>query len=629
MSCPSSDYGPDLFATFTPEDFEQVDAVVDTALCTNETSNESTPEPFDSSFQSEIGGLNLRHLTSEEWAKVDATATDIEDNVEEVLDASFRSELEGLDFKTLNDEDLARIDKAVQQVASKVLGPKIDIALEEPSEAGPSVVLKTRPPQTTLPRSLGLLEEFRPSGVLSVTDLVAPTWCEVQYEYGLRGKRSRPIESRPASFQSASGNIIKVEQPVAEKNYVRTRQGLAIHKEFEREIRAETLQVDITTKETLWALRLVNMLACMTELLEGSHLTREMPIFGILHGRIIVGIIDEVRSEINTGTSRKRAKPTSRCNSTRPKKRASLSVVEPSASVLEGSHSTETESPQLVRMHHNLFLLDAKTRKHDSIPNEEDSRAGRLQLFVYRKLLCDLLKYKKPEDFYGLWQIIDVNYTARLPTTFLVQAQLVRESEDFKTVSLDDLAQSWCKLINKVDISVSLVLELRYYKRPPVDLKGKQKEIPKHARKLGSKKTVSLPSNVAGPSTSRHRGTALGVEEEDVAMQWALEESIMNHSSLLDHHSSALNQAPVTSEIELVQENDSIRRFPLVGSKTFFSDQVEMDTHISDVLRWWRGERPPRGVSIEFTWRCRTCEYANDCEWRSAKAQELTRKKTL
>lgn len=69
--------------------------------------------------------------------------------------------------------------------------------------------------------------------------------------------------------------MIVVEQHIAKKNDIRTKQGLvlvylflkkklsvadiffskSVHKELQREIRAEELKVDITTKETQWALR--------------------------------------------------------------------------------------------------------------------------------------------------------------------------------------------------------------------------------------------------------------------------------------------------------------------------------------------------------------------------------------
>ncbi|KAF8808066.1 hypothetical protein BYT27DRAFT_7256589 [Phlegmacium glaucopus] len=64
-----------------------------------------------------------------------------------------------------------------------------------------------------------------------------------------------PIGVRPTSLVSSSGKTISVEKSVAVRNDVRTKQGLAVHKELERELRMVELKVDISSEETRWALR--------------------------------------------------------------------------------------------------------------------------------------------------------------------------------------------------------------------------------------------------------------------------------------------------------------------------------------------------------------------------------------
>ena len=54
--------------------------------------------------------------------------------------------------------------------------------------------------------------------------------CEVQFDYGLRQYRSRPLEARPKSFVSASGKEISVENKVAAMNDTVTKKGkVGIH----------------------------------------------------------------------------------------------------------------------------------------------------------------------------------------------------------------------------------------------------------------------------------------------------------------------------------------------------------------------------------------------------------------
>lgn len=32
-------------------------------------------------------------------------------------------------------------------------------------------------------------------------------------------------------------------------------------------------------------------------------------------------------------------------------------------------------------------------------------------------------------------------------------------------------------------------------------------------------------------------------------------------------------------------------------------------------MRWWKGERPAEGVSLHEAWKCRSCDFKDDCEW--------------
>jgi len=49
--------------------------------------------------------------------------------------------------------------------------------------------------------------------------------CEVQFEYGLLGKRAYPLRERPRSFTSAFGKEIRIDNTVGAQNDVITRKG--------------------------------------------------------------------------------------------------------------------------------------------------------------------------------------------------------------------------------------------------------------------------------------------------------------------------------------------------------------------------------------------------------------------
>lgn len=42
----------------------------------------------------------------------------------------------------------------------------------------------------------------------------------------------------------------------------------------------------------------------------------------------------------------------------------------------------------------------------------------------------------------------------------------------------------------------------------------------------------------------------------------------------------------------------------IIGTKTFAADDALLDAHLTDVLEWWHGVRPPRGVEVNLARRC-------------------------
>ncbi|KAK0523557.1 hypothetical protein OC842_006105 [Tilletia horrida] len=54
---------------------------------------------------------------------------------------------------------------------------------------------------------------------------------------------------------------------------------------------------------------------------------------------------------------------------------------------------------------------------------------------------------------------------------------------------------------------------------------------------------------------------------------------------------------------------------------TYSADQLE--EHLAKVMPVWLGTREPVGVKELETYKCNSCEYRADCEWRAEKAQEV------
>ena len=64
----------------------------------------------------------------------------------------------------------------------------------------------------------------------------------------------------------------------------------------------------------------------------------------------------------------------------------------------------------------------------------------------------------------------------------------------------------------------------------------------------------------------------------------------------------------------------------ILGNKTFLYDGKVMEEYLGSEMRWWRGERPAEGVCIEEAYKCRTCDFFDECSWRRNKIEEATLK---
>ncbi|TFK89878.1 hypothetical protein K466DRAFT_485860 [Polyporus arcularius HHB13444] len=369
-------------------------------------------------------------------------------------------------------------------------GPRIQIAVEgaAKTDSSSSRYLKGSSGKgraAKLKPKLSPYEQFRSwNRLLSVTDIASPSWCEVQFDYGLRQKRYKKLADRPESFVTAEGKTITVAQPVAAVNDRTVTRGRSVHKVLEREIKPEAVTVDIKTAEERWALRLVNLLVSLQILLEQGR-CREVPVFGLVHDQIVTGIIDEiVRAPVSipkpTPTPKpspsdepvpSRSSPNKRSASRTPRKSGSkrcrqeadpdqpsiTSFFTPSTPSKEDHRDDSAMSvdpstpppamnplPELDTKEHatpgptrySLHLSDTKTRIRPSLPPDEDTYASRIQLMLYHRLLSNLLATadhsipsSQPLDFGPFWGRAGVDPQRKFSDSFIEQTGLSPSSD--------------------------------------------------------------------------------------------------------------------------------------------------------------------------------------------------------
>ena len=247
------------------------------------------------------------------------------------------------------------------------------------------------------------LERFRtkPKKALSVTDLISPSWCELQYWYVLtkHGKKRRT----PAM-----------------------KQGSAVHKTLEDEVHT-TVAVDIQTKEDAWGLRIWNVIQGLRTLRE-TGMTRELEIWGLINGLVVNGVIDEVshlcpdRELEEAGEKEKAAKnPPATDQATITDYLGSAGTLEANgACIFKNLRSTTLEEAR-----DKVYLTDVKTRGVKSIPKGASFRPTLLQLMLYRHLLSDLATNKVDADI--IFDRFELDPDAVFTDSFIAQIGSLNE----------------------------------------------------------------------------------------------------------------------------------------------------------------------------------------------------------
>ncbi|XP_036417684.1 exonuclease V [Colossoma macropomum] len=105
---------------------------------------------------------------------------------------------------------------------------------------------------------------------LSVTLLCEQSWCELKVEFGFRNPKVRKNDKQRTEVQT----------------------GANIHLARELEVH-DVIPVNTQTREDFFAIKLLNMLH-MVPILEAGQCVREFPVFGLLEGVFLMGVIDEL-----------------------------------------------------------------------------------------------------------------------------------------------------------------------------------------------------------------------------------------------------------------------------------------------------------------------------------------------
>ena len=342
------------------------------------------------------------------------------------------------------------------------------------------------------------------------------------------------------------------------------KQGSAVHKVLEDQVHT-TVAVDIKSKEEHWGLRFWNVIQGLKTLRE-TGMTRELEIWGVVDGLVVNGVIDELSYNC----------PKPELEETEDKANTAKNLPAPAADqmaitdflgrrTLENNGTNVFSKPRssLPEKPSKIYITDVKTRGIKHIPKGPSFRPTLMQLMLYHRILSDFATNKVSAD-----EVFD-RYALKADAPFSdgFIAQLGNLNAD------DDDEDDYQTLDN-----------------PPTtqeDLAPSQDSI-----------TVLLAHN-------------------SLRKLWTL---MMRELARTFPAGAASIGAVLRAEYRTPTDG------AILGNKTFLYDDNVIGEYLSSGMRWWRGERPAEGVCVEEAYKCRTCDFFDECSWRRNKIEEATLK---
>ncbi|KAJ4383274.1 hypothetical protein N0V86_001319 [Didymella sp. IMI 355093] len=291
----------------------------------------------------------------------------------------------------------------------------------------------TRPP----------IERFRtkPKKPLSVTDLVSPAWCELQYFYTLSkfGRKPRTQAMRTGS---------------------------KIHQKLEDEVYT-TVPIHVQTKEDRFGLRIWNTISGLRCLRE-TGLTRELEVWGVIEGQVVNGVIDEVSYDCPDPDLEENLERAKAQNSggTVPLSKDQPSIAQAFASVT-GSENIGDAWVGGVEPDRQIYIADVKTRGVRSKPTGASLRPTWMQLMLYRKLLESLsLNTVDAETIFMRYDLKPLE-----PFTEVFLHEIGDIGPENEAADFPNLLSLWSLLVTEMQLTISpyslspiLRAEFRYSK---------------------------------------------------------------------------------------------------------------------------------------------------------------------
>ncbi|CCC07134.1 hypothetical protein SMACR_01157 [Sordaria macrospora] len=419
-----------------------------------------------------------------------------------------------------------------------------------------------RPKRSTLEKNL-VIEDTRspilrfrtfPKKPFSVTDLTSGAWCELQYYYVL----SKLPGGKRTQTQAMKG-------------------GTAIHEKLEREIYTP-VSVEITKPEDNFGLKIWNIITGLRTLRD-TGLTRELEVWGILDdGLVVNGVIDGLSYE-NPDPTLEEEVLSSRSSQVTDKQLSQ-----------QQAEITDFFPPEVADKR-EIFITDVKTRGSKKPPTKAAMRVTIIQLFLYHRFLSDMASGKL--NYWRVFERYGIDPDEPFSDAFMAQMGALHEELFSDTTSQPDYvsAASTTSESEAPEAGVS----------HDVDNDDLESTVSSHAFDSLKYRTlrdlVSL-LKIELQLTFPRGGASLG---QIVAVEFRYR---------------ALDPVRIVNEENQYEEIEDPENGSVICVNTFWVEPETLDMYLQDDLQWWKGERDPRGVPVEESYKCQMCEFAGECDWR-------------
>ncbi|KIV79752.1 hypothetical protein PV11_07297 [Exophiala sideris] len=433
--------------------------------------------------------------------------------------------------------------------------------------------------QPSEPDTRSPLDRFRraPKKPLSVTDLISPAWCELQYFYVLskHGRKRRT----PAM-----------------------KQGSKVHQKLEDEVHM-TVPVKIITKEDSWGLRIWNVIQGLRTLRETGR-TRELEIWGSVGGEFVNGVLDELSYDCPDPKLEEqslRLMANQDASDLPPEYQASIRDYLVTSETRERGQSIEEalgggqpdtsqqQKPQRRKVDKYIYITDVKTRGTSTLPTGSSIRPTIIQLHLYHSMLENLV-----QGNFGLTQIAE-RYDLNVHDTF---------SDEF-IAQIGGLNQQVFDLASSQNHGLDQDTDILSSTQDSMDILLQHNNLEKlwEFMMWQFRETFVLP-------------LAFGTAGNFAASQEIPSSTPQSVSQLPTMPTFPTRLSPLlTARYVSAHGRTSDDQAEILGSKSMIFNPNFLKSYLYDALAFWRGERNPKGVELRDAWKCRICEFRDDCAW--------------